>query len=240
MGPAGNRGIQTALGTTGRGTVTVGPTKTGRARLAPEQPPADPSSASTGPTAEPSADAGKHSWRRKAWQVRTKVRLRKPHRAPDLHPVSYPGRRGRTRSSSTADRRKPFPGSAAPQKWDYQRLQARLHERRSGSTSCVGPATSDGRAKLEPKRRHRLESRVGGKVEDPGASFVKADPVPESTPDSALDSTLPKGWEVWWKSRWGEADLQAVRDWQHRRCTQRVSPLQNPGAWANRSIRPWS
>ena len=117
MGPAGNRGIQTALGTTGRGTVTVGPTKTGRARLAPEQPPADPSSASTGPTAEPSADAGKHSWRRKAWQVRTKVRLRKPHRAPDLHPVSYPGRRGRTRSSSTADRRKPFPGSAAPQKW---------------------------------------------------------------------------------------------------------------------------
>ena len=84
---------------------------------------------------------------------------------------------------------------------DYQRLQARLHERRSGSTSCVGPATSDGRAKLEPKRRHRLESRVGGKVEDPGASFVKADPVPESTPDSALDSTLPKGWEVWWKSR---------------------------------------
>ncbi len=32
-------------------------------------------------------------------------------------------------------------------------------------------------------------------IEDPAASFVKADPVPESTPDSTLDSVLSKDWE---------------------------------------------
>ena len=77
------------------------------------------------------------------------------------------------------------------------RTAASQTERRSGSKSCVGPAipaTSSAENLLEkPNWSPSVDTTSSHElveIEDPAASFVKPDPVPESTPDPTLDNTL--------------------------------------------------
>ena len=81
------------------------------------------------------------------------------------------------------------------------RLQARLRDAQAARAVLDQlPATSSAENLVEePNWSPSVDTTsshewVEEEIEDPAASFVKADPVPESTPDSTLDSTLSKDW----------------------------------------------
>ena len=94
-----------------------------------------------------------------------------------------------------------FPDQPPLKSEGYLRLQARLRDAQAARAVLDQlPATSSAENLVEePNWSPSVDTTsshewVEEEIEDPAASFVKADPVPESTPDSTLDSTLSKDW----------------------------------------------